>query len=243
MVSADTVYSQEGTAAHAVKQRCLSLGLEPHDFIGEIIEKVAVTAEMAEAVAIDVNYCRWLMGFADQFWIEEQVSLAKLNPPADMFGTLDFGAYFAERQELHIVDFKYGKGVWVTAKDNVQLRYYALAAALTFNLPVSTVVTTVIQPRFGGSSDPIRSAVVDAVTMAEFAIALITKAHVAMQAHAPIAAGDWCKFCPVKNSCLVHQTYQTPRPIGNSHFHHRPNSQQRSQIVTCRPSKLKTSKG
>ena len=76
----------------------------------------------------------------------------------------------------------------MVAKDNTQLRYYALAAALTFDIPVSMVVTTVIQPRFAGSSDPIRSAMVDAVEMAEFAIELIDRAHVAMQPNAPILA-------------------------------------------------------
>ena len=179
-----------------------------YDFIGETIEGVVVTPGMADAVAICVNHCRRLMDTADAHWIEQNVSLAKLSPPTSMFGTCDFAAYFRKRQELHIVDYKHGKGVYVVAKDNTQLRYYALAAALTFDIPVSTVVTTVIQPRFAGSSDPIRSAVVDAVEMAEFAIELIDRAHVAMQPNAPILAGTWCKFCPIKNSCQAHQNFR-----------------------------------
>ena len=71
-----------------------------------------------------------------------------------MFGTADFVAYSKKRHELSIVDFKYGKGVWVAAEDNTQLKYYALGAALSINDPVSTISMTICQPRYGGSSDP-----------------------------------------------------------------------------------------
>jgi Protein of unknown function (DUF2800) len=208
MDSGDTIYSQEGTAAHLVQQRCLTENLEPRSFIGEVIEGIPVTAEMADAVAISVSHCRRQIDTADAYWIEQSINLAKLGPPVPMHGTLDFGAYFAKQRELHLVDFKYGRGVYVRATGNAQLKYYGLAAALTFDIPVSAVVTTIIQPRFGGTSDPIRSAVVDAAEMAEFALVLLERAHAAMRPDAPIAAGSWCKFCQAKNTCQTHQLFQ-----------------------------------
>jgi hypothetical protein len=208
MDSGDTSYSREGTAAHAVHEACLRRRVDPHTFVGQLIEGVRITSGMATAIAVSVTHCHRLMDTADAHWIEYPVSLAALGPPADMFGTLDFACYFAPRQELHVVDLKFGAGVYVRAKGNPQLRYYALAAAATFEVPVSTVVTTVVQPRFGGNSDPIRSAIVRAEDMAEFAIELLERAQIAMLPDAPFAAGDWCKFCAAKNTCATYQNFQ-----------------------------------
>jgi hypothetical protein len=160
------------------------------------------------AIAISTIHCRRLMDTADQHWIEHSVSLESIEPPADMFGTLDFACYFSARHELHIVDLKFGSGIYVKAKDNPQLRYYALAAAATFDIPVSTVITTVVQPRFGGSSDPIRSAIVHAEDMAAFAIELLACASIAMRSDAPFNAGAWCKFCAAKPTCAAYQNFQ-----------------------------------
>jgi Protein of unknown function (DUF2800) len=206
--SGDTAYSREGTAAHAVHEQCLRRRVGPHTFVGQLIEGMRVTADMADAIAISVAHCRRLMDTAGMHWIEQSVSLAPFTPPTDMFGTLDFACYFADRQELHIVDLKFGAGVYVRAKGNPQLRYYALAAAATFELPVSTIVTTVVQPRFGCNADPIRSAIVHADEMAEFAIELIKCAETAMRHDAPFVAGSWCKFCAAKNTCATFQGFQ-----------------------------------
>ena len=66
---------------------------------------------------------------ADRYWIEQEVDLAPLDPPTRMFGTVDFAAFIRRRRELHICDFKYGRGTFVAARDNPQLRYYALGCA------------------------------------------------------------------------------------------------------------------
>jgi uncharacterized protein DUF2800 len=204
----DTSYSREGTAAHAVHEACLRRRVSPHTFVGQTIEGVRITSDMAAAISTSTTHCNRLMDTADMHWIEHSVSLAMLSPPADMFGTLDFACYFAARQELHICDLKFGSGIYVRAKGNSQLRYYALAAAATFQVPVSTVVTTVVQPRFGGNADPIRSAIVHAEDMAEFAIELLECARIAMRHDAPFVAGAWCKFCAAKPTCATYQNFQ-----------------------------------
>jgi Protein of unknown function (DUF2800) len=70
------------------------------------------------------------------------------------------------------------------------------------------IVTTVVQPRFGCNADPIRSAIVHADEMAEFAIELIKCAETAMRHDAPFVAGSWCKFCAAKNTCATFQGFQ-----------------------------------
>ena len=124
--------------------------------------------------------------------------MALLDPPVPMFGTADFFSYSKRRRELHLVDFKYGKGVWVAARNNPQLMYYALGAALLIEHPVSKISMTVVQPRFA-KGDPVRTATVDAVELAEWSIELIARAHATQQPNAPTVAGEHCKFCPAKS--------------------------------------------
>ena len=143
---------------------------------------------MARYVGIYVGRCRHLIDTADIYKIEAQFDLDALRPPGPMFGTADFVGYFRRRQELHVVDLKYGKGVFVNARDNPQLRYYALGAALVS--PVATIVSTVVQPRTKG--DPIRSAIIDADELAEWAVWLIDRAHAALDPAAERVAGSHC---------------------------------------------------
>jgi hypothetical protein len=186
-------YADQGTRAHAYGAAVLT---------GK--QAVADDDEMARHVEVYTRHCQRLLQHADMHGVEVEVSLAALDPPCDMFGTADFFAYFADRQELHCVDFKYGKGVWVAAKNNPQLLYYALGTMLHLALPVSSVTMTVIQPRYG-NGDPIRSAVASFADLTDFAANLLEHARAALAPDAPRVAGDHCKFCPVKPTCLAHQ--------------------------------------
>lgn len=120
-----------------------------------------------------------------------------------MFGTADFVAYSRERREIHIVDLKYGKGVWVAARNNSQLLYYALGAALTVDGPVSEIVMTIVQPRTKGDVE--RTATIDAVELVEWSFKLLEAAAATQAPNAPQVAGEHCKFCPAKGTCLAYQ--------------------------------------
>ena len=159
---------------------------------------------MAKNVEIYTRHCQRLREHADLHGIEAEVSLAALNPPCAMYGTCDFYAFFADRNELHVVDFKYGSGAWVNAKGNLQLQYYAVATMLLIRAPVETAVLTIIQPRFQ-NGDPIRSAVVSFEELTEFSMNLMDRARAALASDAPRVAGRHCQFCAVKPTCLAHQ--------------------------------------
>jgi hypothetical protein len=184
----ESVYAAEGTSAHEIAQQCLETGTTTDD----------------PELALYVGHCLNLMDLADNFWIEQPVTLEYLGAPVPMWGTLDFAAHIAKRHELHIVDLKYGKGVWVNAKNNTQLKYYALGAIALVNAPIAKVVTTIIQPRFH-NADPIRSAVLDVIELAEFSIELMAAATATLKPDAPTIAGSHCKFCPAQTACLAYQ--------------------------------------
>ena len=72
------------------------------------------------------------------------------------FGTAD--CILAFPGELHVIDFKYGKGVPVSAVGNPQMRLYAYGAyrELNFMLDIKNVHMHIFQPRIENfSSDEI----------------------------------------------------------------------------------------
>jgi hypothetical protein len=196
----ESIYSAEGQAAHELAERCLAENRNAGAFVGQMFDTFEVTPDRAAGVQIYLDECRRVFDAADTFLIEHVVSLEQLNPPAAMFGTCDAIAYSRKRHELHIIDLKYGKGVWVSAKDNPQLLYYALGAVLALGEPVSRINMTIVQPRFAGG-DPIRGATVDAIALSEWSFTLIDHARAALAPDASLVAGAWCRFCPAKNSC------------------------------------------
>jgi hypothetical protein len=200
----DSTYSIEGTAAHELAALCLTEGRNADHYIGIVIGDTTVTAVVATGVQMYIDTCRRIIDASDVHHIEQRFDLQALDPPAPMFGTCDFCAYSAKRRELNIVDLKFGKGVWVNAKNNRQLLYYAVGAVLAINKPVSTIVMTVVQPRYA-KGDPVRTATIDLITLAEWSIELMDHARAALEPNAPTVAGDWCKFCPAKPSCLAFQ--------------------------------------
>jgi hypothetical protein len=137
------------------------------------------------------------------WWIEHKFSLADLNPPGPMFGTADFVAYDAETHQLEVVDYKNGSGVVVEVKNNKQLRYYALGAALTTvkGQPIKSVKITIVQPRAGHPDGVIRSEIVDYVELIGFSNELMDAARATLEPDAPLHAGSHCRFCPAAATC------------------------------------------
>jgi uncharacterized protein DUF2800 len=196
-------YALQGTVAHDKAAVCLAENRSPREFLGQQEGFIKVDAEMVRSIETYVDLCRHYMDVCDEYWIERSVTLEALDPPAPMFGTLDFGALSRRRRELHIVDFKYGHR-WVPAKNNDQALYYALGLALAIEKPISRVYMTIVQPRFA-NADPIRTWVVDAEELVEFSFKLLTWAQAALKPDAPTIAGEHCLFCGAKGSCLAYQ--------------------------------------
>lgn len=196
-------YAQEGTAAHALGELALRNGPGPEVFVGTTLEGVEVTEEMADFVRVYVDYCQAQKGRFISTWIERSFNLGALNPPGPMFGTADFTAYDPILRRLHVTDLKYGQGVLVQVKGNIQLRYYALGALLS--LPKGTIVDeieiTVVQPRMLHPDGVIRSETITLAELIEFSIELLDAARATQAPDAPLHAGAHCKFCPASGAC------------------------------------------
>lgn len=116
----------------------------------------------------------------------------------DGFGTGD--AVIVADGTLHVIDFKYGTGVPVSAEGNSQMRLYALGALDMFGelYDIDTVVTTIYQPRLASiSTDTISKD--DLLDWAENTLRPL--ADQAYKGEGDLNAGSWCRFCKLRNTC------------------------------------------
>lgn len=118
-----TEYSAEGTAAHWVRDACLSFGLDPLDFLGKrIVEDgftFVVDMDMVDFLTPGIDSVREMGGV---MFSERRVSLDDWLP--GQFGTLDCGIVLDDM--IVVNDLKYGAGVVVSPVENEQLMCYAL---------------------------------------------------------------------------------------------------------------------
>jgi hypothetical protein len=215
-----------GTCCHQIAEMCLNssrFGLDAANFIGEHQSSgkytFVIDDDMANCAQVYVDYCRSLIARGAQYWIEENLSLAKLDPPFDSGGTGDFIAYLPKEKLLEIVDLKGGRGVVVDAAENAQTRSYALGAMLAHpGLGAERVKTTIVQPRADHKDGVIRSETFHVVDLMEWAGDLLEGMNLSAEALDAFAAAqgnsvlldEWrdvylrpgkCQFCPAEGVC------------------------------------------
>ena len=143
-------WAAEGTAAHALGEKCLLEDNAPKAYFGQWIDSdenfyatkeeaeasgspfiFEVDEDMVSAVKVYVDFINEvydsldLMGEDPDLFVEEGFDLSFIQ--AGMFGTND-ASIFASGRELIVVDYKHGAGKVVEVEDNPQLLYYALGA-------------------------------------------------------------------------------------------------------------------
>lgn len=128
--------------------------------------------------------------------IETRLDFSEYVP--DAFGTAD--AIIIADGTMEVIDFKYGKGVKVSAEDNPQMKIYALGAyeKFSFEYKIDRVRMTIIQPRIENFSEWELSV---SELMAWTDSVLTPKAQQAYKGDGPQIPGDWCQFCKVKSNC------------------------------------------
>lgn len=199
-------YAQEGTLAHAYCALKLKsfMGLETIDEEEEIAQLKGQyhTGEMDEhtdtymtIVLEKFNAARRVTKDA-QLLIETRLDFSEYVPEA--FGTSD--ATIIADGLMEVIDFKYGKGVRVSAVDNEQMKIYALGAYLrhSFEYRIDRVRMTIVQPRIDNLSE-FEMSIPDLLKWADEE--LRPKAAEAYSDHGKQNPGEWCQFCRVKCGC------------------------------------------
>lgn len=210
----DSIHSREGTAAHALAEVAFQRDRAPELWVGESVEGIVVTQDMADHVETYVDALRDYAEGAEIVRVERKLYLPRsMRPPAEMGGTCDAWFYYPATHKLRVVDLKYGKGVVVEAEDedggpNPQLAYYAVLAWLDLYAEsrakaerVTEIELVVIQPRAFHSEGPVRATTLTLAELKDFARNLILGARAAMAQGAPRRAGKHCVFCKAKLTC------------------------------------------
>jgi hypothetical protein len=139
----------------------------------------------------------------------EQRVVIRSALPAECFGTADFAALVGNT--LHIVDFKFGKGVLVEVEDNSQALFYALAACETFEEianSVQEIRLVIVQPRIDGAR--VKEWTIDLIDLLMWRDSrLLPAVGRVVEGDDSLQDGPWCRFCPALAYCpLKHRVAQ-----------------------------------
>lgn len=102
---------------------------------------------------------------------------------------------------LHIIDFKYGKGVPVSAEGNPQLSLYALGAYEAYKIlyPIETIRMSIVQPRL---SDEVSEWSCPVKELLAFGNYVKEKAGLAIKGAGEFRPSEKaCRFCRAKGRC------------------------------------------
>ena len=191
--------AEEGTAAHELAEHKLRLltgqpttrpestwhSEEMEEHTDEYADQVM--AELAQAQ--EASPAAYLA-------IEQRLDFSHIVP--DGFGTGD--ALIVGDGTMTVIDFKYGKGVPVSAEGNPQMMLYALGALAQFGLfyDIQQVRMVIFQPRLGNTS-------IDEVTVGELSAwadeVVKPAAEKAAKGEGQLTAGEWCRFCRHAPQC------------------------------------------
>lgn len=236
----ESVYALQGTVLHSAMELLL-VHNPADDYTAEALlrdlegkdlgfgDEWAITHELIE-VKLRPALLAWMdvrdrYGLNDWF-IESRVSLEVLVDGA--FGTSDFIA--SDRNgNLHILDWKFGDGVVVTAEANYGLSFYAGAtlydpepelkefrAEMLSDEP--TIYFHIIQPR-RGDDEVLDTWATDTGYIENFLDRAVAAMDTARRANAPVKAGSWCRWCRAKAICpaqkglVIEATSTEPRSM------------------------------
>lgn len=143
-------YAAEGTDAHALCEYKLrkALGMEATDPTKSLDW---YNAEMEDCATGYASFIMELLEDAKQtcsdpvVLIEQRVDFSRWVEQG--FGTSD--AILISDGTMHVIDYKHGLGILVSAEDNPQMKCYALGALELFDdiYDIDTVSMTIYQPR------------------------------------------------------------------------------------------------
>lgn len=204
-----SIFAEEGTLAHALADRKLkaALGLTNQTEVDSWIKANTISTEMMNYVDDYVNYCldmymQEILASNDaSASVEESLDFSEWVPGG--FGTGDF--LILSQHRVIVIDFKYGKGVKVSAEANPQTRLYGLGALSEYGwiYPVKEVQMHIFQPRI----DNISVEVLKTEELLEWGDSIKQKAKMADAGEGGYNPGPHCKFCRARATCRARSNY------------------------------------
>lgn len=201
--------AKEGTLAHELAETKLRL------YFGQTNK--SMYAKKFKAIQKDELYAKDMDNYTEDYLeyiktveislkskpyavIEMQVNYSKYVPEG--FGTVD--CMLISGNEIHVIDFKYGKTVLVPVEDNSQLKLYALGVIERYGslFPVDNITLHIVQPRKDNLSKW-STTITELVAWAE---SIKPVAEQAYKCEGECTVGEWCDshFCRCRASCRAY---------------------------------------
>ena len=198
-------YAAEGTLAHAIAELKVLKKFTPMSLteyknrLGKLKADPLYQPEMdgyTDAYIDEIT--KVCHAFPQKPYVVAEKRLCMDHIVPDCFGTADCVVICGDA--LHIFDFKYGKGVAVSADHNPQMRLYALGAvreyALLFGEP-KTVTMHIVQPRL----DNFDSEELHLLELTGWGDDLKRKMENALLYGTEFVPGEHCRFCKARSVC------------------------------------------
>ncbi len=228
----ESAYAAEGTLAHAIGELKLTKlftdkNMTDRTYKTRINKLAKDPLYQKEMDGYTDQYVDYVTGIAYGFAYAPFVTVEKRLDYGDWapsgFGTGDCILIYGS--ELHVIDFKYGKGVPVSAEDNPQMKCYGLGALKEFGMifPIATVTLHIVQPRINNFSSWSISRQ-DLTDWGEKT--LKPAAEKAYAGDGGCNPGSWCDegFCKLRATCRARADMhlslmseaEDPNPAGNT---------------------------
>ena len=189
----ETAFAHEGTLAHEVAE---AVARGRQDGSIPVIDE-RTTREMTSCAEEYADYIEEHKKSNDAIvLLEQRVDFSPWVP--DGFGTCD--CIIIQDETLTIIDYKYGQGVMVSAKDNPQMKLYALGAMNDYGIAmdVKKVELHIFQPRMNNVSTDTLT-VEELMGWAEKTVK--PTAEKAIKGKGKYAPGEHCRFCQHGGKC------------------------------------------
>jgi hypothetical protein len=206
-------YAEEGRLAHKIGElklrKAFTEPMGPRAFTNRLKkfkEDPLYQEEMLKHTDIYLDYVNSIVhGFEALPYVAVEKKLDYSTYAEDGFGTGD--CIIIGGSTLHVIDFKYGKGIPVSALDNSQMKLYALGAYIEYSFlyPIDTIKIAIVQPRLDNISENKFS--IDALLAWGEAIKVL--AQKAFAGEGEFVPGEYCKFCRAKALCRVRSEFNT----------------------------------
>lgn len=195
------VWAEEGTKAHEVLEAILLKAIKENRRAGswrmdEVPQEMRQHGIHAANFILDTG-----SDLEAEILVENKVYLDFIHP--EMFGTYD-GAVLDHFGTLHVFDYKYGAGVPVSPRENLQMIFYGIGLAHMFQYNFKIIRLWIIQPRIKGYDGPVYwDLTIDQLKK----YVGFFKDAVAMVIDNPdvYVEGSWCHWCKAKSKCPVKQ--------------------------------------
>ena len=195
-----SVYADTGTLLHNVIADVLDGKATPQDFLGAVHADVTLDQDLIDNKLLPALAALNEIDPDKQMEFETEVVVGFGDLLPGVFGSSDIVGRIGDT--AYIVDWKFGDGVAVDVEENPQLMFYAAAAMRT---PVAQwafegatkVELVIVQPPYvkRWETTPRRIQL--------FEKELMQAVKVAQRPDAPLAQGEWCRWCAAKAVCPI----------------------------------------